>query len=92
MRVTTEALASVNKELTPIQRPNTAESTTNAASVKAISSDLKGGNIWPVIEQIRGRCLQGWFFHSPVRVYPDVWQGWHMKSSNNRLKPLQITN
>lgn len=59
MRVTTEPLASGNKEFTSIQRPITAESTTSAGSVKTMSSDPKGGNIWPVIEQIRGRCLQG---------------------------------
>ena len=59
MRVTTETLASGNKEFTSVQRPGTAESTTNAGSVNTTSSDMKAGNIWPVIEQIRGRCLQG---------------------------------
>ena len=59
MRVTTETLAGDNKESTSIQRPITAESTTSAGSVKTMSSDPKGGNLWPMIEQIRGRCLQG---------------------------------
>ena len=59
MRVTTETLASGNKEVTSVQRPTTAESTTNTGSVKTIISDLKGRITWPVIEQIRGRCLQG---------------------------------
>lgn len=59
MRVTTETLASGNEESTSVQRSTTAESTTNAGSVKTIGSDMKGANIWPVIEQIRGRCLQG---------------------------------
>lgn len=54
-----ETLASGNKEFASVQRPSIAESITNAGSVKTTISDMKGGNIWPVIEQIRGRCLQG---------------------------------
>ncbi|SRR5258706_6679049 len=59
MRVTAETLASGNEEFTSVQGPTTAESTTNAGSVKTIGSDMKCANIWPVIERIRGRCLQG---------------------------------
>jgi hypothetical protein len=66
MRVTTETLESGNKEFTSVPRPSTAESTANAGSVKSESSDLKGGNTWSVIEQIRGRCLQG----SPLDLPP----------------------